>query len=151
VGFAAIFLYLKNHLVAYKAGGITLVTLGAMAAINFVLTPRAPVAWRHDQEIAIAEARAAGKPALIDFSPRGCLRCNCSETAILSDRGVRAEGGDRYVRVKSDAPEDNGADQAHKQPWKAPTLPPVTLIAADGKEARRFTGELPSTDEFLSA
>jgi len=151
LGFVAIFAYLKNHRLAFKAGGIALVSLGAMATVNFVLTPRSPVAWRHDQAQAIAEARAAGKPALLDFSASWCVPCKRFESDILSDPAVHAEVTDRYVPVKFDVTEDNDADQAHKEAWNAATLPTVILLAADGKEARRFTGELPSTDEFLSA
>ena len=49
VGFALIRGAMKNHKVAYKAGGITLVTLASMATINFVLTPPRTLVWRVDQ------------------------------------------------------------------------------------------------------
>jgi thiol:disulfide interchange protein DsbD len=150
-GCIAIWLYLRTHRLALKAGGIALVTIGSMAAINFVLTPRAPVAWRHDQAQAIAEARAAGKPALLDFSASWCVPCKKFEADILSDPAVHDEVTSRYVPVKFDVTEGTDSDEAHKEAWNAASLPTVILLAADGREARRFTGELPTRDDFLSA
>ena len=54
--------------------------------------------------------------------------------------------------MKFDVTDDNEIDQKHKETWNAPSLPTVILVASDGKEVRRFTGEvLPSRDEFLNA
>jgi thiol:disulfide interchange protein len=58
----------------------------------------------------------------------------------------------RYVPVKFDVTEDNEQDEKHKETWNAPSLPTVILVASDGKEVKRFTGEvLPSRTEFLNA
>jgi thiol:disulfide interchange protein DsbD len=151
IGFAAIWGYMRNRKIALKAGGIALVTVGAMMAINFTLTPRAPLAWRSDQKEALAEAKAAGKPALLDFAAGWCVPCKAFETDILSDPAVHDEVASRYVPVKFDVTQDTEADQANKETWNAATLPTVILVASDGREVRRFTGELPSRDVFLSA
>lgn len=152
VGFVLIRGAMKNHKVSYKASGIALVTLASMATINFVLTPPRTLVWRVDQEIALAEAKAGGKPALLDFAAGWCVPCKRFETDILADPEIHEEVTRRYVPVKFDVTEDNEVDEKHKETWNAPSLPTVILVASDGKEVRRFTGEvLPSRDEFLNA
>lgn len=151
VGFAAIWGYMRNHKILFKAAGIVLVTAGAMMAINFTLTPRSPLAWRIDHKEALAEARATGKPALLDFAAGWCVPCKAFEADILSDPAVHAEVESRYMPVKFDVTEDTEVDQANKETWNAATLPTVILVASDGREVKRFTGELPSRDDFLSA
>ncbi len=151
LGFVAIWGYVRTQRIALKATGITLVTVGSMMAVNFALTPRTPLAWRVDHSAAIAEARAAGKPALLDFAADWCVPCKRFESDILSDPAVHAEVTSRYVPVRFDVTEDTEDDQANKEAWNAATLPTVILVASDGKVAHRFTGELPGRDEFLSA
>jgi len=151
LGFAGIWGYMRTRRIAFKAVGIALVTVGAMACVNFTLTPRSSLAWRVDQQQALAEAKAAGKPAILDFAAGWCVPCKRFEADILSDPAIHDEVSSRYVPVKFDVTEDTEVDQANKEAWKAASLPTVILVASDGHEVRRYTEPLPSREEFLGA
>ncbi len=133
-----------------KVTGIVLATAGVAAVVNWTLTPRTALPWRRDGDVALNEAKASGKPALIDFSAEWCKPCKAFETDILSDPAVHAEIASRFVPVKFDVTADDDRDQAVKQAWNAPNLPTVIIVGADGAEKRRFK-EIPSRDEFLDA
>jgi thiol:disulfide interchange protein DsbD len=151
LGALGVWRYLRDRRVAWKVVGITLATAGGMGALNFALTPRAPLPWRHDQPAALAEAHKDGRPALLDFSAEWCEPCKRFETDLFSDPAVHDELVTRFVPVKFDVTEDNDADRKNKETWNASSLPTVILVAADGREVRRFTGEVPDRDAFLSA
>ncbi len=63
---------------------------------------------------------------------------------------MHAELEARFMPVKFDVTQDDEADQAAKQTWRAAELPTVILLGADGTERHRFV-KLPSKDEFLTA
>jgi thiol:disulfide interchange protein DsbD len=90
-------------------------------------------------------------PALLDFSAAWCAPCQRFETDVFSDPAVHAELEARYMPVKFDVTNDDDDDRVHKVEWNAASLPTVILVGPDGREARRFQGELPSLDEFLTA
>jgi thiol:disulfide interchange protein len=118
--------------------------------MNWSLTPKKPLAWRHDQTVALNEARDAQKPALIDFAAEWCEPCKKFETDIFSDPAVHAELESRFMPVKYDVTDDDEADQAAKAKWDAAELPTVILLGPDGAERHRFR-KLPTRDEFLTA
>ena len=149
-GIGGIYLYLKRKHIGWKVAGIALTTVGAAMAINWYSTPKKPLTWRTDREVAIAEARASGKPALVDFAAEWCKPCKKFETDIFSDPAVHAELEGRFMPVKYDVTEGSDADVAAQDEWKAAELPTVILLGPDGAERHRFRS-LPSRDEFLSA
>lgn len=150
VGLALIYGYLRTRSRALKGLGIAVTTIAAMAVINWSQTPKKPLAWRHDHPVALADARNAGMPALVDFAADWCVPCKKFETEVFSDPAVHAELEARYVPVKFDVTEGSDADEANKTAWNATALPTVILLGPDGTEARRF-GEPPTPDEFLEA
>jgi thiol:disulfide interchange protein DsbD len=149
-GIGGIVLYLKQKGTAFKIAGIALTTIGAAMAINWYLTPKKPLAWRKDHDVALAEARKAEQPVLLDFAAEWCEPCKKFETDIFSDPAVHAELEARFMPVKYDVTEDTEYDQAAKERWDAAALPTVILLGKDGAEAKRFL-KLPTRDEFLSA
>jgi thiol:disulfide interchange protein DsbD len=150
VGFVCAAVYLRRRTGAWKGAAIALTTVGAMATINWWQTPKKPLPWRRDQPVALAQAKATGMPALLDFSAEWCEPCKKFETDVFSDPTVHAELEARFMPVKFDVTNDDDDDRAHKTQWNAASLPTVILLAHDGSEARRFH-DLPSRDEFLQA
>src|SRR5262245_9843544 len=45
-----------------KALGVVLVVAGSSATVNWILTPRNPLPWRHDEAAALVEAKSKGAP-----------------------------------------------------------------------------------------
>lgn len=150
-GIGGIVLYLKKKGTAFKVAGIALTTIGAAMGINWYLTPKNPLPWRKvDHAAAIAEAKQAEQPVLLDFAAEWCEPCKKFETDIFSDPAVFAELESRFMPVKYDVTEDTEYDQAAKERWDAAALPTVILLGPDGAERHRFR-KIPTRDEFLSA
>ena len=134
-----------------KLTGVALATVGAMGVVNYSMTPKQELAWRHDRHDAVSAAQTSGKPVLVDFSADWCKPCKEFEAEVLSDPVVHAELSDRFVPVKFDVTAGNDADLAAQDRWNAASLPTVILLDSAGKEHRRFQGTLPGTGEFLQA
>jgi thioredoxin:protein disulfide reductase len=148
-GAVAFAVYLRRSTIAFKVAGIALVTVGVAMIVNWSMTPKAKIVWRHDRAAAIAEARASGRPTLLDFSADWCKPCAKFETDIFSDPAVHAELESRFMPVKYDVSADTDEDEAAKTQWDAAALPTVIVLGPDGNERARWH-EVPSADEFLS-
>jgi thiol:disulfide interchange protein DsbD len=133
-----------------KGLGVALATVGLFAVTNYVLTPKGPVMlrWLHGEPEAIAEARSAGKPLLIDFMASWCLPCKEFELKVFSDPLVAAEM-QSYALLKVDLTreDDDPALGAIKRKYGADTLPAIRLVGADGA-VRGKTDVLMSAEAF---
>ena len=100
-------------------------------------------------EAALASARAAGKPALLDFYATWCKDCVRMEKITLADPRVRAalKG---YVLIQADVTETNAQTNAIKQRYKVLGPPAMLFFGPNGEEktALRFYGYR-SAAEFL--
>ncbi|MCB0791498.1 MAG: thioredoxin family protein [Flavobacteriales bacterium] len=69
----------------------------------------------HDLEAAMAQARATGKPLLVDFTGYACVNCRKMEEHVWPERGVFELIRDRYVLVSLyvDDKEELPKDQQH--------------------------------------
>lgn len=79
-----------------------------------------------------AEAKAAGKPMLIDFWASWCVYCKKLDKLVWHDPAVAA-GAARFVTIKVDAtaPDDDEM-RAIKEEMKVPGLPRVVFIDSRG-------------------
>lgn len=134
-----------------KGAGVALCTLGLAGVVNWVLTPKNPLPWRHDEAAVLAEAKAQGKPILVDFGAEWCAPCKEYEVKVFADPAVYAEVTDRWLVLKFDLTDPGDTEYAAQEKYKAASLPTVILLAPDGSERHRFGEPLPSPDEFLEA
>ena len=101
-------------------------------------------------EAALAAARAAGKPAILDFYATWCKDCVRMEKGTLADPRVRAalKG---YALIQADVTETNAETNAIKQRYKVLGPPALLFFAPNGEEktALRFYGYR-AVPEFLA-
>ncbi len=134
---------------AFKAGAILFAVVGSAAVVNWTMTPRRPLEWRHDEQLACAEARSTGRSLLVDFGADWCKPCKKIETDVFSDPVVYAEISEKFVPLKIDVTDDNETTQAAKKRWEQnDVLPTVILAGNDCAEKHRFT-EVMSVGDFM--
>jgi thiol:disulfide interchange protein DsbD len=135
-----------------KGVGVALATAGLFAVTNYVLTPKGPIElrWLHAESEALADARAANRPLLVDFMASWCLPCKEFELKVFSDPKVAAEM-QAYTLLKVDLTreDEDPALGALKLKYGADTLPAIRLVAPDGR-VRGKTDVLMTAEAFLT-
>jgi thiol:disulfide interchange protein DsbD len=130
-----------------KGAGVALVTTGLLGIVNYWFTPKGPIElrWLADEPAAVAEARAANRPLLVDFRANWCLPCKEFEAKVFSKPEVsKVLEGYTLLRVDLTHEDDAPALGAVKKKYGADTLPAIRLVAPDG-------ALLAKTDEFMEA
>ena len=120
------------------AVGVALLVSG----VAFAIPPKevAGVEWKKYDEKALAAARAAGKPVVIDFYADWCLPCKELDEKTFTDAKVIAELG-RFERLKADltSPED-AVTKALTEQYAVVGVPTILFLDANGQEASRLFG-----------
>lgn len=126
---------------ARKGIGVALSTLGGFAFVAWLIAaPAGPIEWREDFSSAIAEARAANRPYMIDFGADWCGACGELERNTFSDPAVAAEAS-RFVSIHVDMSRSTVTpeSQALLASYNQRGLPLVVLHDASGNEVHRVT------------
>jgi thiol:disulfide interchange protein DsbD len=89
--------------------------------------------WRHDEPAALAEARSAGRPVIVDFWAEWCVACKELDKLAWADPRVRAEAA-RFVPVKVDGTESTDAIMAIQDRYRVQGMPTVVFIDSSGRE-----------------
>jgi thiol:disulfide interchange protein DsbD len=111
----------------------------------FFLWPRpaaAAVEWATYDTAALAQARAAGRPVMIDFYAHWCLPCKELDAKTFSDPAVIAES-ERFVRLKADLTLTKDEDvQRLSKEYEILGVPTIVFVGSAGEEihAARLTG-----------
>jgi thiol:disulfide interchange protein DsbD len=136
---------------ARKALGVALTAIGLFGMTNYVLTPKGTteLVWLRDEAAAVADARAAGRPLLIDFMANWCLPCKEFEVKVFSRPDVAQEMS-RFTLLRVDLTheDDDAALPALKKKYGADTLPAIRLVGTDGAIVGK-TDEFIEADQFL--
>src|SRR4029079_6892056 len=132
--------------------GVAPGTVGVLGSINYVLTPKGDVhlAWLTDEAAALTDARAAGRPVLVDFSADWCTPGKEWDVKVFSRREV-AEVMTRFtlLRVDMSRANDEPALGEISRRYDAETLPSVRVVSPEGKIlAKVVDGELHHPDRF---
>jgi thiol:disulfide interchange protein DsbD len=108
------------------------------------------VSWTPYDQSLIAEARAQGKPVVIDFYADWCLPCKELDEKTFSDPRVAA-ALENFVRVKADLtlPEDETTQRLTKE-YSVVGVPTIVFLDESGQEISpaRLTG-FEEADQFL--
>jgi thiol:disulfide interchange protein len=134
-----------------KALAVGLVTVGAFGATNYLLAPKGDIklAWLSDEPSAVAAARTAGRPLLVDFAASWCLPCREFEVKVFSRPEV-ATAMQRFTLLRVDVTheDDDPSLGAIKQKYDAVTLPAIRVVSPVGEIVGK-TDTLVPPEEFL--
>jgi len=132
--------------IALLSGGIA---YGAGAAGARERAGAASFAWVHSYEQAIAQARAEGRPLIVDFWAAWCAACRELDRIAWADPRVRQEAA-RFVALKLDGTDASDAFTAVAERFGVVGLPTVIFIDPRGREVpERVMGAIPA-GEMLS-
>ncbi|MFZ2493365.1 MAG: cytochrome c biogenesis protein CcdA [Thermoanaerobaculia bacterium] len=131
---------------------LSLAVLLLVAGVFFAIPKKheGGVEWKKYDTAALAQAKAAGKPVVIDFYADWCLPCKELDEKTFSDERV-VDALDRFERVKADLTSSSDAKtiELTKQ-YAIKGVPTILFLDASGKEIEdlRLTG-FESADAFL--
>jgi thiol:disulfide interchange protein DsbD len=132
---------------ARKGFGVALATVGLFGLTNYLLTPKGTVelAWLTDEAAAVADARAAGRPLLVDFAASWCLPCKEFEVKVFSRAEVATEMRNfTLLRVDLSHEDEDPRLGELKRKYGTETLPAIRIVAPSGAVVAK-------ADEFLPA
>ena len=101
--------------------------------------PQSAIAWRTDFDTAIAEARLANKPLLVDFSADWCPPCVAMKHDVWPHPEVAAAVNRAVVPLLVEADRDAVLGPR----YQVSAIPAVLLIDAGGRVIKRHDGYLP--------
>jgi thiol:disulfide interchange protein DsbD len=130
-----------------------------LASAVFILTmPGGPfraalehdgIEWEEFSEARIAEAKAEGKPVMIDFSAGWCIPCRELEHKTFTNDAV-IEYSENFVRLKMDLTTIDGEKKRIKRDFGVRGVPTIIFLDTTGEEntTARVTGFI-GPDVFL--
>ncbi len=105
----------------------------AAAMVAFRTAPPA-VTWDAYTDAAVAQAKAAGRPVVLDFSADWCVPCHELDQNTFTDRAV-AEGLAPFTRLKVDFTRSDAPDVlALQERYQVTGVPTILFLGPDGKE-----------------
>jgi thiol:disulfide interchange protein DsbD len=129
--------------VARATAGIRVV----IAGLSLLLPSEAPASidWTAFSDDALRQARADGRPVLIDFQATWCLPCREMEHTTFRDPTV-VEAARSFATLKADVTEQDDGTSELMTRFNVPGVPTYVLLDATGEERRRFVGFVAAPD-----
>jgi thiol:disulfide interchange protein DsbD len=129
----------RNPMIRWaRAGAGIAVALGGVGLL--LASPAAPgIAWKEFSEQALAEARSAGRPVVIDFQALWCIPCREMEHTTFRDPTV-VQAARSFATLKADVTEQDDRTTALMSRFNVPGVPTYVFLDARGEERRRFVG-----------
>jgi thiol:disulfide interchange protein DsbD len=93
--------------------------------------PQTALEWLRSEEVGVAQARAFGKPMIIDFFAEWCTACKELDRYVYTSPIFQDEAR-RFVLVKIDGTEETPAIEALYKKYRVDSLPTVVFIDAHG-------------------
>ena len=99
------------------------------------------IEWEAFSEARIAEAKAEGRPVMIDFSAGWCIPCRELEHKTFTDEAV-IEYSESFIRLKMDLTTIDGEKKRIKRDFGVRGVPTIIFLDTSGEErsASRVTG-----------
>ncbi|HUP60342.1 MAG TPA: cytochrome c biogenesis protein CcdA [Thermoanaerobaculia bacterium] len=149
----AAFLFFSGRAQGARVWRIAISILLLVSGVAFAIPKKhaVEVQWEKYDAKALAAAKAANKPVVIDFYADWCLPCKELDANTFTDAAVVAEL-DRFVRVKADltAPDDETTKRLTKE-YGILGVPTLVFLDSSGRELTdlRLSGFEPPAD-FLA-
>lgn len=123
--------------------GLALLVYGVWFSGSAWAEANAPhVSWQPYSETLIQQAKAEGKPVLIDFFADWCIPCKQIEKKLFSAEEV-VEKSKAFVSLKADlTKEDSDFVKQLRTRYRVRGVPTIILLEPNGREYKRFTDEL---------
>ena len=158
IGLGLVFVFwLLRHLPEKLRLGVGIAGAIALLVLGFNL-PVAPAhaartgGWQPWSVKAVAEARAAGKPVLVDFGAAWCVTCLVNERVALDDPAVEsALTKSGVVLMKGDWTSHDGAITAQLAQFGRAGVPLYLLYPANGASAPQVLPQILTPDTVLAA
>ena len=129
--------------IARKALGVALLVAGLFGGIAWALTPK-PLAWTYGEKAGMAAAKAAHKPAVLDFYADWCIPCKEMDVKTFDKVADELQ---RFALVKVDCTNDDDPIVVETvKRYDAQTRPTIIVIDSDGKVVKKYDGVVSADD-----
>lgn len=140
---------------ARKLAGVTMAVVGLVGTVGWLQGPVDVVepgsgrgggfTWLEDETRGMAQARAEGRPVVIDFTANWCAACKELARDTFPAPAVRREAS-RFVAIRIDSTSMDDTIEALHERYSVRGLPTVVLLDSRGRERRRLTGFVPAAE-----
>lgn len=151
-GFALGSIHLSFHgpasVKARKGLAVAMTVIGVTAMVSGALVPERILDWRHDEQVAFADAKQDNKGVMIDFGATWCAPCKIIEKVFGEPEVYDVLNAD-FVPLKFDVSVATDKNDALQEKYKATSLPAVLFLDAEGNELLRYTNKSPDTESMI--